>query len=266
MGFLPRCHSVPVPGSVQDCLHFGRGEDNILILPGLSTRDVRDAGIMLSYMYRDFAKEYTVWVFDKRRDVPEDCSPALLAEDCACAMAALGIKSAHVLGVSLGGMIAQELAIRQPGLVRSLVPALTAACVNSSIESAVGRWIAFVEKGDYTGFGQDMMESMYSPAYLEKYRLLLPLAGFLSRPRDKARFLALARACLRCDTRERLSEISCPALVIGAAEDKVVSGEASLEIAERLGCPLRMYPGLGHAAYDEAGDFNRTVLDFFRRH
>ena len=43
----------------------------------------------------------------------------------------------------------------------------------------------------------------------------------------------------------------------------MVSGEASVEIAEKLGCKLHMYDKLGHAAYDEAGDFNKIVLEFF---
>lgn len=52
-------------------------------------------------------------------------------------------------------------------------------------------------------------------------------------------------------------------LVIGGRQDRIVTGEASEEIAGRLGCALYMYEALGHAAYEEAADFNRRVLDFF---
>ena len=65
------------------------------------------------------------------------------------------------------------------------------------------------------------------------------------------------------DTYESLSEIRCPTLVIGAAEDKVVTAQASVELAEGIGCALHMYANLGHAAYEEARDFNKVVLDFF---
>ena len=52
--------------------------------------------------------------------------------------------------------------------------------------------------------------------------------------------------------------------MLGGKEDKVVRGEASAEIAEKLGCGIHLYEGLGHAAYEEAKDFNRRVYDFFR--
>ena len=42
-----------------------------------------------------------------------------------------------------------------------------------------------------------------------------------------------------------------------------VSGEASLEIAERLGCEMHLYEGLGHSAYEEAPDFNQRIKEFF---
>ena len=59
-----------------------------------------------------------------------------------------------------------------------------------------------------------------------------------------------------------LDKIKCPTPVIGGKQDKVVSGVASEEIAEKLGCALHMYENLGHAAYEEAQDFNQMVYDF----
>ena len=263
MSLLPKCRSISIPGSELDCVSFGRGDMPLVILPGLSTRDVRSAGLMLSLMYRSFARDFTVYILDKPRHVPEGCTVAELADSCAAAMDALGIKKARVLGVSLGGMMAQELAIKHPELVSALVLAVTTAKCNDRVKKAIGRWLDFVEKGDYVGFGRDMMESMYSASYLKKYGFMLPVAAALSRPKDLGRFMRLANACLTCESFEHLEKISCSTLVIGAGEDKVVSGEASLEIAEKLGCALHMYDTLGHAAYDEAGDFNKRVLDFF---
>jgi len=263
MSFLPKCRSIPLPGSELDCIIFGQGDRPLVILPGLSTRDVRPAGLMLSLMYRSFTRDFTVYVLDKPRHIPEGCTVADLAEDCARAMNALGIEKACILGVSLGGMMAQELAISHPELVVSLVLGLTAARTNPSIESSISRWLGYMEGGDFAAFGRDMMESMYSARYLKKYGFMLPIAAALSRPKDVGRFVALARACLTCESFDRLGEISCPTLVIGAAQDKVVTGEASVEIAEKLGGSLHMYDNLGHAAYDEAKDFNKRVLDFF---
>ena len=56
----------------------------------------------------------------------------------------------------------------------------------------------------------------------------------------------------------------CPVFVLGGAQDKVVTGRASEEIAEKLNCDLFMYPDLGHAAYVEANDFNGRIWDFLK--
>ena len=65
------------------------------------------------------------------------------------------------------------------------------------------------------------------------------------------------------DCYERLSEIGCPVLVLGGAQDKITTGEASVEIAKKLNCDIHMYPEHGHAAYEEAKDFNNKIYDFF---
>jgi pimeloyl-ACP methyl ester carboxylesterase len=59
-----------------------------------------------------------------------------------------------------------------------------------------------------------------------------------------------------------LDRIRCPVLVLGGRQDKVVTGEASVEIAEKMGCKIHLYDELGHAVYEEAKDFNRVVYEF----
>ena len=90
----------------------------------------------------------------------------------------------------------------------------------------------------------------------------MPLLTALQKPKDPQRFIMLAKACLTCNTYEILDKIKCPTLVIGGKQDKVVTGAASEEIAEKLGCKIHMYDNLGHAAYEEAKDFNQIVYDF----
>lgn len=72
------------------------------------------------------------------------------------------------------------------------------------------------------------------------------------------------KSCLTCNTYDRMEEIKCPVYVIGGCKDKIVTGEASYEIANKIGCSIFMYENLGHAAYDETKDFNKRVYDFFR--
>ena len=73
----------------------------------------------------------------------------------------------------------------------------------------------------------------------------------------------MVEACVGYDIYAELDRISCPVLVIGDKDDKVLGGAASVEIAEKLGCELYMYDGYGHAVYDEAPDYKQRLMDFF---
>ena len=109
------------------------------------------------------------------------------------------------------------------------------------------------------------MEVMYSANYRKRYGWIFPLLAGFAKPKNETRFIRLAKACLTCDSYGRLGRIACPVLVLGGAEDKIVTGAASLEIADVLGCEIHMYEGLGHSAYEEAAEFNDHVYRFLRK-
>lgn len=243
---------------------FGNGETPFVIIPGLTLRDVRGAGAGLALMYRLFAKDYRVYVLDKKSDIPEGCTVASLAEDTAEAMSALGIADACVLGVSLGGMIAQELAIAHPALVKKLVLGVTSSRTNDTMRTVIGRWITLAENRAFGDIVNDMRTVMYSEKYVKRYGWMFPILAKCAKPGNETRFVRLAKACLTCDTFGRLDNIVCPTLVIGGREDRIVTGEASLEIAEKLSCGIHMYEGLGHSAYEEAADFNKRIYAFLQ--
>ena len=249
-------------GMQFDYIRFGSGKKPLIMIQGLNTRGIKGAALSLAYMYRIFAKEYTVYLFDRRPVVYDGITVRDMAADIASAMDALGIRNADVFGTSQGGMIAQYLAIDRPDLVRKLVLAVTLSRNNDTVKQVVGDWIEMAERGDMKRFVLDMAEKMYSETYVKKYRPLMPLLTILQKPKDVQRFVILAKSCLTCDTYDILDKIKCPTLVIGGKQDKVVSGVASEEIAEKLGCALHMYENLGHAAYEEAQDFNQMVYDF----
>ena len=255
---------VSIGDSQCDCIRFGNGPKTMIMLQGLNTCGIKGAALSLAYMYRIFTKDYTVYLFDRREDLPELITVRELAADVAAAMDQLGLKHADILGVSQGGMIAQYLALDRPDLVNKLVLAVTLSRKNPMIEAVLNNWIRMTEQGAWRDLVEDMAVKMYSPAYVRRYRPFMKLLTLLQTPKDVPRFLTLTKACLTCETYDDLDKIQCPVLVIGGRQDQVVSGEASVELAEKLGCQLYMYEDLGHAAYEEARDFNQRVLDFFR--
>ena len=252
-----------IQGQTLDYITFGSGTQPLIMIQGLNTRGIKGAGASLAYLYRIFTKDHKVFLFDRRPDVREGITVREMAQDIALAMDALGLTKAYVLGVSQGGMIAQYLAVDRPDLVKKLVLAVTLSRNNDTVTDVVNSWISMAQQGDMGKLITDMAEKMYSDAYIRRYRPFLPLLTLVQKPKDVQRFTRLAKACLTCNTYELLDQIHCPVLVLGAEQDQVVTGAASREMAEKLGCSIYMYDHLGHAAYEEAKDFNRRILDFF---
>ncbi|MBR2802502.1 MAG: alpha/beta hydrolase [Erysipelotrichaceae bacterium] len=260
--------TITAEGRKMNCISFGKGKKTMLLISGLNVQDVRGLSVALGlwWLYRGFAKEYTLYCFDRREDLPEGCTVREMAEDIALGMKALGLKDACVLGVSQGGMIAQYLAIDHPELVRKLVLGVTLSRRNDTLARHIERWCALAEAGDKEGILLDYLQENYSAAYQERYRILLPLLAGFTKTMPLSRFLICAQACLSCESYELLEKISCPVLVLGGKEDKIVTPEASAEIAGKLNCEVYLYENGGHAVYEEeAKDFNRRVRDFFAR-
>ena len=251
-----------LPDMQLDYITFGRGTRPLVMIQGLNTRGIKGSALSLAYMYRIFAKDFKVYLFDRRPDVHDGITVRDMASDIAAAMDVLGITNADVFGVSQGGMIAQYLAIDRPDLVHKLVLAVTLSKNNDTTVQVVNDWVEMTERGDFKGLVADMAEKMYSAKYVKRYRPFMPLLTVVQKPKDVRRFIILAKACLTCNTYEILDKIKCPTLVIGGKQDRVVTGAASEKIAKKLGCKIHMYENLGHAAYEEAKDFNQIVYKF----
>ncbi len=244
---------------------FGCGDRALIILPGLSDglATVRGKALLLAKPYHRFFSQFTVYMFSRKDFMPAGYSIRDMAADQAEALRQLRIQKASVMGVSQGGMIAQYLAIDQPELVEKLILAVTSPCVNETIEKNVKKWIGFAEQGKHRELMIDTAEKSYSLRYLKKYRKIYPLIGAVGKPSNYDRFLINARAILDFHADEALDRIICPTLIIGGENDQIVGIQASYEMKKQIGkSELFVYPGLGHAAYEEAKDFNQRVFAF----
>ena len=249
----------------MDYVSFGYGSKTLVLLPGLSDGlvTVKGKALLLAKPYRIFFKNYTVYMFSRKNKMPEGYSIRDMAADQARVLQNLGITKACVMGVSQGGMIAQYMAIDYPEVIEKLVIAVSAPKVNEVIQDGVGRWIQFAEQGDHKSLMVDIAEKGYSEKYLKKYRNLYPILGKIGRPENYNRFFINANAILGFDAYEELDKIACPTYIIGGNEDKTVGVKASYEMKDKIkDSELYIYKGLGHAAYDEAKDFNGRIYEF----
>lgn len=265
MMYKAKQHKLITADLKTDYITFGTGSKTLVMIQGLNTNGINGAAIPFAYMYRIFAKDYNVYLFDRRQDVREGITVRDMANDTAMAMDALNISKADIIGVSQGGMVAQYLAIDRPDLVNKMILAVTLSRNNDTVSSVIQNWITLTEQNNIKQLVYDMATKMYSDNYIKKYKPFLPLLTLMQKPKDARRFIILAKACLTCETYDLLDLIECPVLVIGARKDNVVTGEASEEMARRLNCELKMYDDLGHAAYEEARDFNSIMLNFLKK-
>ncbi|MBO2528055.1 MAG: hydrolase, partial [Clostridiales bacterium] len=178
----------------------------------------------------------------------------------------LGIEKASVVGVSEGGMIVQYLAIDHANLVDRLVIAVSAPNANEIVRTVVSSWIESAKQGNHKQLMIDTAEKSYTEENLKRYRKTYPVIGWIGKPKNYHRFLVNANAILHFDCFDDLKKITCPTLIIGGETDQIVGPIASYEMHEQIkGSELYMYEKFGHAAYEEATDFNKRVYDFLVR-
>lgn len=249
----------------MEYIRFGRGSRVLVMLPGLgeSLRSLKGTALPMAVLYREFAKEFTVYLFSRREPMSAGYTIRDMAHDQARALEKLGIERADVFGVSMGGMIAQWLAIDHPEKVERLVLTVTAAEPNPILTESIEEWIDLAKAGDRAEFMRSNLRRIYSDGYCRKSMWLAPIVGRFVRLDD--RFFVQAEACLAHNAASELHRIGAKTLVIGGGQDKALGGGASRKIAAAIpGAELKIYPQWGHGLYEEEKTFNRTVLRFLR--
>lgn len=247
---------------------FGTGARPFVILPGLSVQSVMGAAEAVAGAYADFAEDYTVYVFDRRSELPAAYSVYQMGLDTAEAMRALGLFGADVFGASQGGMMAQVIAIEAPELVHRLVLGSTTSHIKPEDEPVFDEWLQLARAKDgpalYDAFGK----AIYPEAVYQQYREALLAAGATVTDEEFRRFITLTEGMRGFNVTDKLDRIRCPVLVIGVLEDAVLESDATMEIAVKLdekpGFSLYLYTGYGHAAFDTAPDYRERMLRFLR--
>lgn len=253
--------------TTMDYLVFGKGKNPFIMIPGLGDglKTAKGMAVPFAIMYKMFAKDYRVYVFSRKNKLEPGYTTKDMAADLRQAMDMLGIPKADILGVSQGGMIAQQFAINYPEAVGKLVLAVTSARPNVYIEKVLPPWIDMAKRDAFHELMVDNMLKMYTDEYIRKNKWMLKVAGKFGKPKTYDRFLIMAEACINHDCFDMLHTIQAPTLVMGGEKDIIVGPESSGEIASQIpGAKLKMYSEYGHALYEEAKDFSDVVFKFLR--
>lgn len=238
---------------------FGNGARPFVIIPGISMKPVMLSAAAIAAGFDAFTEDWTVYVFDRKKNIQSGYSVTDMAEDTAEVMTALGLSGCDIFGASQGGMIAQSIAVSHAELVHALYLGSTMSRPNATCRAVMNKWIELTKGTDISALNREIHTKIYSPEFYETYREVFARMEADGTPEEAKRFRILAQACLDFDIYDRLKEIRCPVFVVGSRKDQVLSGKASAEIAAKLRCPLYLYDGYSHAVYDEAPDYRARM-------
>jgi pimeloyl-ACP methyl ester carboxylesterase len=247
----------------------GRGDPLVLIM------GLRRNAEWWQYQIPTLSQSFQVVVFDNRgagrSDKPDmPYSIGLFAEDTKELMSSLGIRRAHVLGVSMGGYIAQELAILYPEMVRGLILGCTSPGGKRAVAMSPERLAMFtaiqglspeqiLRKDMDIYFSQHFIDT--NPDWINRFieislRYYQPVEAFQHQ----------FEACLTHDTTDRLQTIHRPTLILSGDDDPLVPPENSRILKECIPqAELVFFPNGRHCFFiEEAELFNKKVLAFLK--
>ncbi len=220
------------------------------------------------------ARSHRVCIYDNR-GVGRSDKPAgpydvrTLADDAVAVMDACGFARAHVVGLSMGGMIAQELAIRHSDRVGALVLAATYAKPDDNVRGTAASTGFDPKSIDPKQLFKMMMGMVLSPEFIARERdWLRATQGRILANLSVEGFLAQLAATMSHDATAELGRIQAPTLILKPASDQLIPPHASDELARLIpGATLVTFPHGSHGFNVEQADkFNRAVLDFLAQH
>ncbi|MCF0195226.1 MAG: alpha/beta hydrolase [Bacteroidaceae bacterium] len=248
---------------VMDYSRFGDGERTMVLIPGVSLLPVTPLVDFIARQYAVMTEDFTIYLFDRKRDISNSYTVEEMADDTAEAMRMLGLKDAYLYGCSQGGMIAQVIAARYPELVARLAVCSTMASIGDVTAPTLNEWSSYAAAGDMLSFVRSFHNAVYSEAHRRSHPKLLKQMEMIVPKIDAVRVRQLVDACLAFDATALLPFIRCATLVIASEQDEVLGVEPSRRLAEALACRLVIYPSSGHAVFDEVPEVLLQVREFF---
>lgn len=213
------------------------------------------------------ASAYDVITYDLRGHGETDVPPgpytlADFAEDLAGLLDALGIEQAHLVGISLGGMIAQEFALTWPDRVRSLVLADTASEYPPDARRQFIERARIAEERGMAPLIVPTLERWFTPEFRRDHPDEVARIRDLLASAHPTGYAASCWAIARADLTERLVNITAPTLVLVGSEDHLTTPEMALQIHEHIpGSRFLVIPGAAHLTnVARPEEFNRAIF------
>ncbi len=188
----------------------------------------------------------------------------MLAEDAVALLDALGIDTVHFVGLSIGGMIGQGLALNHGNRLKSLTLCDTSAVMPDEAQPILQQRIAAAREQGMAHQVDGTLERWFTPAYLKANPPEVEMIRQQIRATPLAGYIGCSEALRGLNYLQRLSKIALPTLIIVGEEDPGTPVAAAEAIHERIaGSRLVVLPGARHLSnIEQAEAFNRALLKF----
>ncbi|ELY59663.1 hydrolase or acyltransferase of alpha/beta superfamily protein [Natronococcus amylolyticus DSM 10524] len=252
-------------------VRFGNGDQPLVIIPGLSDSLQGDETsrftrlLLKRYYMRAFADDYDVYIVSRPRELPDDTTTRKLAANYAAVLEEIG--QAAVLGMSMGGLIAQYLGSDHPANVQKLVVSLAGPHLSESGAEHVSKWLDSALEGRWSEVYLGSVEATYSSTGARAaYGTLLQLPGVVRQPPYPNDFIASAQACLDHDSTAVLSSIEPETLVLGGELDVLFDADDLRSMGGTIpNATTRILEDTGHGAFEERRTaFTEAITAFLR--
>ena len=267
---LPRAGTVPANGQELYYEVHGDGPPLVLVM-GIGY----DCSLWTLAQVPALSTQFQVLIFDNRdagrsSQARHPYTIADMADDLAGLLDALAIQRSHLLGLSMGGMIAQEFALRHADRVDRLVISGSGAAPARSAVDPIRIW-SWVKAHDASGevFGGQQLASLFSTAFLRNRESVEGTAALLASnpyPMSPEAYGRQADAYLRFDALDRLSAITAPTLVVVGEQDLLTPPWVAREVADAIpGARFEVIRGDGSShvvPIERPDEFNRLVSSF----
>lgn len=219
------------------------------------------------------ARKFRVITFDPRgvsaSDKPEGSQTiSLLADDVAHLLETIGVESAHIVGASFGGFVAQEFALKYPAMTRKLVLCCTSFGGPNHVVPAPETLAALASTKGLNSEDR-MRENLllaFTPEYVQTQAAEVDQIVHLRATNEVPEhiYMSQLQAAVNFNTESRLGDIKSPTLVLSGDADVIVPVQNSRNLAARIpGAKLHIFKGGSHTFFiEQALEFNRIVTEF----
>jgi 3-oxoadipate enol-lactonase len=219
------------------------------------------------------AGRYRVLRYDTRGHGGTDAPPgpyslAQLAEDATALLRTLGIEKTHFIGLSMGGMIGQLLALSHPEMLRSLVLCDTSSRMPPESRPMWDERIRTAEQHGMEPHVEPTIARWFTRSYIEGHRDMVDHVRAMIRQTNPQGYIGCGHAIKLLDLTDRLSAVATPTLVVVGEEDTGTPVAASRAIHERIaGSELVILKSASHLSnIEQAAAFNEAVTAFLAKH